>query len=195
MSVAISLAVDYDHSPPCVTFSRGAETITLSEPVIVKIFGAEAVRTGYGSVESAKESIRGDAVLSLADGTVIRVDDVFAVASEEAVSLRRRLEVIHAGAGPGLQVRLEAEARSPATKEVEWQYYLPCTLYNRNDSDCDGVEDYLGTYTQDLRDDKNGVLAALARTPRSGTAFSIGRVTVPAFDTLVTREQLRREPS
>ena len=191
MSVAISLVVAYDRSPPCVTFSRGPDTITLSEPVIVKIFGAEAVRTGYGSVENAKESIRGHAVLSLADGSVIRVDDLFTVASDEAVSLRRRLEVIHAGAGHGLQVKLEAEARSPATKEVEWQYYLPCTLYNRNDSDGDGVEDYLGTYTQDLRDDKNGVLAALARTPRSGTAFSVGRVTVPTFDTLVTREQLQ----
>lgn len=190
MSVAISLAVDHDHPQPCVTVSRGADTITFSEPVIVKIFGAEALRKGYGSVERAGESIRGDAVLSLADGSVIRVVDVFIVASEGTVSLRRRLEVIHAGAGRGLQVRLEAEARSAGTREVEWQYYLPCSLYNRNDSDCDGVEDYLGTYTQDLRDDKNAALAALARTPRTGTAFSLGRVTVPTFDTLVTKEQL-----
>lgn len=53
MSVAISLAVDHDHPQPCVTVSRGADTITFSEPVIVKIFGAEALRKGYGSVERA----------------------------------------------------------------------------------------------------------------------------------------------
>jgi hypothetical protein len=191
MSVGISVAVDHARPQPCVTVSRGADTITLSEPVTVKMFGAEALRSCYASVARADESIRGDAVLSLADGSAIRVVDVFNVASEESVSLRRRLEVIHAGAGRGLQVRLEAEARSPATGEAEWQYYLPCTLYNRNDSDCDGVEDYLGTYTQDLRDDRNGVLAALARTSRTGTAFSLGRVRVPTFDTLVTKEQLQ----
>jgi hypothetical protein len=176
MNLPISLAVNHDRAQPCVTVRRGADTVTFREPVIVKIFGAAAMRRPYGSVESR---------------SVVRVVDLLAVASEEAVLLRRRLEVIHAGAGRGLQIRLEAEARSPGTREVEWQYYLPCALYNRNDSDCDGVEDYLGTYTQDLRDDKNGALAALARTPRTGTAFSIARVMVPTFDTLVRKEQLQ----
>ena len=63
---------------------------------------------------------------------------------------------------------------------------------NRNDNDHDGVEDYLGTYSQDLRDDKNGVLGALAYDPSSGTAFSISRSGPPAFDSAVTRRDLER---
>jgi hypothetical protein len=115
MSVPVSLAVDHDGPGARVMLSRGADAITISEPAIVKIFGGEALRKGYGSVQSAEESIRAVAVLSLADGSIVRVVDVFAVVSEEAVSLHRGLEVVRAGDGRGLQVSVEAEARSPAT--------------------------------------------------------------------------------
>ena len=72
--------------------------------------------------------------------------------------LARQARVVTVGSGDGLQIRLQALAHSPGSAADDWQYFLPCTLYNRNDSDGDGKDDYLGTFAQDLRDDKNGSL-------------------------------------
>jgi hypothetical protein len=97
---------------------------------------------------------------------------------------------VRVGSGEGLQIGLQGLAHSPGSAEADWQYFLPCSLYNRNDSDGDGKDDYLGTFKQDLRDDKNGSLAAMARNSAAGASFSIARVSLPTFDTAVTGEQL-----
>ena len=174
-----------------VVARRGEHVIELRTPVIVAVLGHHPVRSTYEELDEDNGSIRGQAHVKLGDGTIVNVTDLLTVADGTSVRLHRRVSVIEVGSGAGLQVRLEAIARTPGTAEPDWQYYLPCTLYNRNDGDEDGVEDYLGSYAQDLRDDKNGALVALARSPKTNTAFSIARTTVPQFDTVIGAEDLQ----
>jgi len=47
----------------------------------------------------------------------------------------------------------------------DWEFFIPGALYKKNDTDHDGIEDYLGTYTQDYRDDRLASLAVLAFLP------------------------------
>jgi hypothetical protein len=187
------LCLDVERGPaqPVVIARRGEHVIELRTPVIVAVLGHHPVRSTYDEVEDDKGSIRGQARVKLGDGTIVNVTDLVTVADETSVRLHRRVRVIEVGSSAGLQVRLEAIAQTPGTAEPDWQYFLPCTLYNRNDGDQDGVEDYLGSYAQDLRDDKNGALVALARSPKTSTAFSIARTTVPQFDTVITAEDLQ----
>lgn len=189
MAPPLSLEVNRAGARPVVAARRGDDVIELSTPVIVAVLGHPPVRAGYDAVDDAP--LRGEAVVELPDGTTVSVTDVISLADESSARLERQLRVTRAGSSDGLQVRLEGVARTSGTAEPDWQYYLPCTLYNRNDGDQDGLEDYLGSYTQDLRDDKNGALTALARSPKSGTAFSISRITVPRFDTVISDADLQ----
>ncbi|SFN60827.1 hypothetical protein [Mycetocola miduiensis] len=191
MAQPVSLNIDSVASRPVVVVRRGDDVVELTTPVIVTVLDHEPARSGYDTVDDDNGSVRGQAHVELVDGTVVSVTDLLSVADDNAVRLDRRVTVVALGSGSGLQVRLEGVSRTTGTTESEWQYYLPCTLYNRNDGDGDGVEDYLGSYTQDLRDDKNGALAALARSPKTGTAFSIARTTVPTFDTAISADDLR----
>jgi hypothetical protein len=76
------------------------------------------------------------------------------------------------------------------TADGDWQFFIPGALYNRNDIDADGREDYLGTCTQDVRDDKNGLLAVLTRDTITGTTLSLSRVRQPNFDSPIDAQQL-----
>jgi hypothetical protein len=120
------------------------------------------------------------------DGTHLAVKDEYVQTGDDCVRLDCVTEVLAVGTGVGVNVGLDTVARAGHDADEDWQFYLPCTLYNRNDSDGDGVEDYLGSYAQDLRDDKNGVLAVLMRQPANGTTFSVARLSIPAFDTALT---------
>lgn len=191
MTPPVSIDIDRHAQHPAVVIRRGEDTVELAAPIIVAVLGHDPVRTGYATVDDDDGAVRGQARIELADGTVVSVTDLVSVAGDSAVRIDRRVSVVELGSGPGVQVRLEGVARAPGTVESEWQYYLPCTLYNRNDGDEDGVEDYHGSYAQDLRDDKNGALAALARSPKTATAFSIARTTVPTFDTAITAEDIQ----
>jgi hypothetical protein len=192
-NMALPLFLDVDREPghPTVTIRRGDDVLELATPVVVTVLGHPPVSAPYGVVDDEGHRLRGQARVELADGTVVVVTDLLRVIDDSSVRIDRAVAVENAGSGAGLQVRLQGIARTPHTAESDWQYFLPCTLYNRNDGDEDGVEDYLGSYTQDLRDDKNGALTALARSPRTGSAFSIARTTVPQFDTSITPEDLR----
>ena len=75
--------------------------------------------------------------------------------------------VLEAGTSPGLRIELRALTTREAGFEA-WQFCIPGALYNRNDTDHDGVEDYLGTYVQDYRDDRLPSLAVLAYLPAGG---------------------------
>jgi len=169
----------------------GADRITFEEAGGAVVLGHGPCTRAYDEAVVSAGNLHAVARIGAPDGTVVEISDDFRVVGDGAVALDRRVTVLEPGSGAGLQVRLHARASSPGGVEQEWQYYLPCTLYNRNDADQDGVEDYLGSYTQDLRDDKNGALAALARSPRGGAAFSIARTTLPRYDTAVSDEQLR----
>jgi hypothetical protein len=190
MSQPLSLEVARDSGRFLVVARRGEQLINLGTPVVISVLGHDRVRAGYEEVDEDHGSLRCWTRVESGDGTVVAVTDLFSIADDESVRLDRRVSVLQAGSGAGLQVGFEAVAYAPGTAESDWQYYLPCTLYNRNDGDEDGVEDYLGSYSQDLRDDKNGALAALVRSPGAGAAFTIARATVPQFDTAISAQDL-----
>lgn len=185
-----TLEVTRGDDRPRISIRHAVGEIALERPVIVTVLGHDPVVAPYDAVLVAEDgSLQAEAIVSLADGSEVGVVDRYDVLGD-VVRVRRRAEVRTAGSGDGFQVRLEAIASTSDAVEDELQYFLPSTLYNRNDADHDGVEDYHGSFAQDLRDDKNGALLALVRSPRSGAAFTIARTNLPAFDTLVTPEQL-----
>jgi hypothetical protein len=173
-----------------VLLEGGTARLTIDPPIVISVFGHQPMRRTYDAIYPAGDSIRAEANLVLPDKTHLAVKDEYAQTDDGSVRLDRLAEVLAIGTGAGIKVGLEAAAHAGHGAGEDWQFYLPCTLYNRNDSDGDGVEDYLGTYAQDLRDDKNAVLALLVRQPANGATFSVARLSIPAFDTALTSDQL-----
>lgn len=170
---------------------QGGQSLVVSRPVVVQLLGGPAESFGYDDVDGAHDGTRwtGVARLSLEDGTRLVVTDTYAL-TEDALRLDREADIEEVGASAGLRIAFSTTTAVNGAKEEDWQFFIPGTLYNRNDNDDDGADDYLGTYVQDLRDDKNGVLGMLARDPSSGATFTVARVNQPVFDTAITPEQL-----
>jgi hypothetical protein len=173
-----------------VLLKRGTATLTIDTPILVSVLGHEALRRTYDAISPMGDGISAEANLMMPDGTHLAVTDEYVQTGDDCVRLDRVTEVLAVGTGVGVNVGLDTVARAGDGAGEDWQFYLPCTLYNRNDSDGDGVEDYFGVYAHDLRDDKNGVLAVLARQPANGATFSVARLSMPGFDTALTPNQL-----
>jgi hypothetical protein len=173
---------------------RGAARFLLERPVRVDVLGAggrgEGYEGAYDAVRDGGGAFVASARVHLADGTVVEIEDRVQARDEATVEIRRTARVARAGTAEGIRIGLAGSTDVAGASSAAWQFFVPGTMYNRNDSDGDGVEDYLGTYVQEHRDDKNGALAVLTRDPASGATISLARTSVPTFDTAVSDEQL-----
>jgi hypothetical protein len=170
--------------------SIDGDVLHVSEPILAEPLGSAATISGYDSIdEQSNDSWLAEAAVILEDGTALSIRDQYSI-NEGHFRLHRQADVTQQGAADGIRVAFNTTTAVEGSNAAEWEFFIPGTMYNRNDSDGDGREDYLGTYVQDHRDDKNGVLGMLARDPRTGVTYTVARTTVPSFDTLVTPEQL-----
>jgi hypothetical protein len=170
--------------------STEGDILHVSEPILAEPLGSTATIRAYDSVDAQEDgSWLAQAIVNLEDGTVLDVHDRYRVEAGR-FQLNRQVDVTSQGTAEGVRVAFSTTTAVDGSNAAEWEFFIPGTMYNRNDSDGDGREDYLGTYVQDHRDDKNGVLGMLARDPRTGVTYTVARTTIPNFDTAVTPEQL-----
>jgi hypothetical protein len=165
-------------------------SLLILRPIVAHALGQQQETFEYDSTQEIDGGISAEGHVTLTDGTVLTVTDRI-TPSLCGIRMDRTGSVTKAGSSEGVRLGLEVHTEIPGADETDWQYFIPGTLYNRNDTDGDGREDYLGTYVQDVRDDKNGVLAVLARYASTGLTVSLARLTKPRFDTAVNTQQLK----
>lgn len=168
----------------------GRPVASAAEPVRVAQSGGGSSSTPYSAVERGAGSIVGTVEVASPDGTRVQVRDEWRVNDEgDGVLITRSWTVAEQGTDPGVRVELLVSSTLESRPE-DWQYFVSTAMYNHNDTDGDGEEDYLGTFVQEYRDDRNGHLAVLARSTSTGIAVSLARVTPPTFDETVDDEGL-----
>ncbi|WP_157560936.1 hypothetical protein [Humibacter albus] len=146
---------------------------------------------GYDSVERDGAAVVGRLDTVLADGTRVAVVDTWSPSAEgDSALINRRFSVEEAGTAAGVRAEFVVEGTVDAP-QPDWQFYVTGALYNRNDTDLDGKEDYLGGYVQEYRDDRNGHLAVLAYLPQERLGLSLARTTVPRYDSGISEGELR----
>ena len=169
----------------------GAPWLELVEPLRLCMLGHEPLAGGYEAVNEVGETWVANASVAAPDGTRVELVDRWSVVDECTLQVDRSATVRHAGSSPGVRVELRADTdAADADAHGDWQFFIPGSLYNRNDTDHDGVEDYLGTYTQDFRDDRLASLAVLAFLPRAGRYAALARTDLPEHDTAIPAEDL-----
>ncbi|WP_157560935.1 hypothetical protein [Humibacter albus] len=126
----------------------------------------------------------------LGDGTRVRVEDQWSRSdAQDGFVVDRTIRVDESGGVAGVRTELLVDSALPAA-HAEWQFFIPGALYNRNDTNLDGKEDYLGSYVQEYRDDRNGQLAVLAYLPSARLGFSLARTLSPKFDYPLSDDEL-----
>jgi len=167
----------------------GEELLVASAPVRVATSDGDAVAAGYDSVTADGDRTWCRAEVTAGDGTRVRVEDVWAPSEQgDGFLVSRSIEILARGSAAG--VRTELVLESPLAPSPEWQLFVSGALYNRNDTDLDGREDYLGGTVQEYRDDRNGHLAVLAYLPSVRRGISLARTSLPRYDAAVDEDEL-----
>jgi len=121
-------------------------------------------------------------------GAVVVVRDVWSSDGDGATVAR----TVSASGGPRPVVRVSMEALvlpDDGTRFDDVTVFAPPAMYDLNDIDGDGVEDYTGSRSLTFRDDRLTGLAVLAFSPRHRLGVALTREDVPAFDDVPQRER------
>lgn len=169
------------------TPDAGAERLLASPaPVVVEVhtgdpadWRGERVPAPYGEVVRDGAALLATARARTAAGEVVVVDRW--APEGDGVRVDRRVRV-HAPV-PGTAVRAVLDLDVVGTGfDERAQVFAPPALYDLNDVDGDGVEDYLDTRELVFRDDRLTGLAVLAYAPGRGLGVWLSRQDVPAHD-------------
>ncbi len=167
--------------------------ITIEAPVVLEILedterteGAVArIAAGYDAVASQPGSVSASATIHYA-GTQYALTDTW-TQDGESVRIDRSLAATSQAGTPAIRLFLEAEAGTGNAGFDDMRLFAPPALYDLNDIDGDGVEDYLDTRELLYRDDRLTGLAVLAYDPETGTGYALTREDPPEYDEIPVR--------
>ncbi len=159
-------------------------------PVTIQILGGRMVKARYKSVEKEGDAFRCEAYVRSADQLEARVVDLW-TPEKEGVRLDRSL--FYKGGNGAIRLHTEFECRDHRAGSFDdYQFIFPGAFYNKNDTDGDGMDDYLGTFSQDYKDDRNPLLAETCYCVKSNTFLALIRADQPRKDEMITREMIQK---
>ena len=159
-------------------------------PVVLELasgqeLAARRLTTGYESVSAGGEEFVGEATVDDDAGTRIRVLDTWRRLSDEEWAVDRHMTVITAAAA-GYRLLLEISIEEPGGFEA-LRLFSPAAMYDRNDLNEDGLDDYVDSDTLIYRDDRLSALGVLGYSAARQLYVALDRVRPPAFDPLPDR--------
>jgi hypothetical protein len=163
--------------------------VELAAPVDVEFWTPSQeparIQRGYDDVDVDGEDTVGTASLSHA-GWTIRLEDRWRH-DADALRVDRSVRVLAAGpAQCGIRVELQGTVRSEDSFNDSKQY-APPALFNMNDIDGDGIEDYVDDRELIYRDDRLTALTVLTYQPTASAAVSLTRLDAPRWDDVPER--------
>jgi hypothetical protein len=188
------LRFDFDRAPVLEvdrpawleTWQRRTSTHGSNAPEI------EAHALAYDKVASEPGGLLGEARLT-AERWSIQVIDRWTREEADSWRVERSLSVDGEEPPDGVRLRLEMLiALTGPTGYTDFRFFAPPAVYDRNDLDGDGVDDYLGTQVLSFREDRLNALSVLAHHAASGLAVALVRADPPAFDDLPDRPERER---
>lgn len=173
--------------------SRSVDVLTASAPIVIEtglgILGEETDGTrlalGYMSVEESGDGLVCTATASAGGGSY-RISDRWCAAGADTWRLDRQVEVLTTAPG-GFRVSLELSPDLAESKYGDFHYFAPPAMYDLNDLNRDGLEDYLETRRLAFRDDRLTAMSLLAYSDSAKLGFALSRADHPTFDEIPER--------
>lgn len=153
------------------------------------VAGTSTAGCGYQGVEEINGTYVCEGIFSdKASGIRMRVSDQWSQASDCAVKLERKVAIEQGSENYGVRSGINFEIL-PELKPTfsGMQYFAPPAIYDKNDLDEDGIDDYFLVQNRILRDDRLNSLAFMAYHPEKKLSLTIVRADVPEFDEYPSR--------
>lgn len=166
-------------------------TVLLDTPALLTTLGGAEMRIRYDEWKEEQGKYRGTALAEDEYGNEYRITDTWRV-QDSCWRIDRKAECIRYCHETAVHLTSDFRCRGGAACSLDdYQFLIPGALYNKNDTDGDGRDDYLGTFCQDYKDDRNPSLSVTAFLPGEKCFVSLIRADVPKRDKTITREQIR----
>lgn len=165
--------------------------IYLDFPVVLQNITGQKRKLRYDSVTQSNDAYVAKIVTNDFLGNEYTITDTWKN-QDGAYQLDRVLECTKYVSKTGIHVTSEFEIWDNASKTFsDYQFIIPGALYNKNDTDEDGIDDYLATFNQDYKDDRNPALSVTAFSNKGKQFVSLLRGDLPKQDETITREQIK----
>lgn len=145
----------------------------------------QVVRRGYDSVNAHGDLTTCSARFTVA-GRDITWTDIWSIGVDGAVAVARSVAVGAGNLPVAVRARLDLGFAADGDTFDDLTVFAPPALYDMNDIDGDGLEDYVDTRDLSYRDDRLTALAVLACS-RTGLALALTRDSIPQFDDVPDR--------
>jgi hypothetical protein len=173
--------------------SSGAAVATIATPVAIDALldpadpgSVQRIRRVYDEIHIDGDGLTGTAELRVGGRTLSWTDRWTGATGGSAVV--DRVVVVAGGEGTlGFRTRIDV-AFTTGEDFDDLHLFAPPALYDLNDIDGDGLEDYLDTRDLSFRDDRLTALAVLACSPRSKVSLALTRDDPPEFDDVPVRD-------
>lgn len=166
--------------------------IFLDFPVKVQLINGKQLRIRYDAVESDGGKYVATAQIKDPGLCDLLLTDIWEE-TDGQVSLKRNIKSLDSAGCEG--IRFTSEFRvwdNSAASFEDYALVFPGAFYNKNDSDGDGMDDYLGTFEQDYKDDRNPGLSETLWCKNSKNYISLIRADIPEKDEIVSREMVQQ---
>lgn len=181
-------------------FSLAQDNIlNIPNPVCVEIWkvgsSKEDVKeftTGYSSVIEQNDGYVCEVEFS-AEGVRLQITDRWSRTEADTWQVDRTAVLLEGKEGHGFRLRLDVvTAHQESTDFTDLRYFAPPALYDKNDLDEDGIEDYLDTQNLMYREDRLNMLSIMAYDEQRGFSVSLLRADKPSYDDVPDRPNKER---
>lgn len=172
---------------------------TITNPVIFELWDGSQensvirTETSYQEVVYGTDGVTASAVLeNEAAGRIVLTDQY----SEDnrGILLERTVKILKAGGKKGIRLLLEMDLfPEEETGFGELRYFAPPAIFDKNDLDEDGYEDYFHTQKTIFRDDRFNYPAFMAFSEKHKKAVRLERAPLPAYDSNPDRSSQGRD--
>jgi hypothetical protein len=161
-------------------------------PIEISLFRKRKIYGRYDSINKIGDTVTAVGLIELQEeGIVFEVKDIW---KEEGalIDIDRVITCRTVQKDTALRFTMDFYVKDGNARSFnDYHFIVPGGLYNKNDTDLDGRDDYLGTFVQDYKDDRNPALSATAYSSASGLFCSLIRADKPVRDVSITREQIQ----
>jgi hypothetical protein len=203
LALGASVKLDLrEHADGALSFSVSGsapaeeDVLRLAAPVVVEtwIDSGSVTRheSGYQRVERTDTTLEGLAELEI-EGRRVSVRDRWHRVDGDTWQVDRALTADGFATTDGLRLRLVCDTTlAEGGAFDDFRFYAPSAVYDHNDLDEDGVDDYLPSRHMQYREDRLNTLSLMAYHEARGFGLTIIRADQPAFDSIPDRPNKER---
>lgn len=201
MKLNIKLVTRKDASGHALYFAKheNQETgiIAVPTPVIIETWNmGNEVREHtkkYDILVATENGFIGESLVNGGEHGIYVVKDEWLQLDERTWGINRKVTVKKGMDGGGFRLRTDFLTDSPDGRRFpDLRYFAPPALYDKNDLDEDGVEDWLETQNLMYREDRLNMLGILAYDEQSKLGVVLARADRPEFDDCPERPNKER---